>query len=303
MKTYSNGIHSVTINSDRSIIVKHGDWLSKYSAAIHGDPKVHWGDYAREVNGNFINIDNPNQINVGEKIYYTGELPGWIGIPPTIVVQPAPSPTNETIEPTPDQVIQFLNWALRSLNPISQWSVAGSNDLGGGALFQLQAHQVGLKHIDENATRWFSGVCAGIGLSPITMGKVGVTWSSTWLSNGVGQVSGGYLSGLSFVAKGPLAGAELSAREFSGSFVRVDMGASVVVGAAGSLLAVGCKTPPEYLMRKMLEMMAGHSEFSWVPIAPMALIFLSGVNVGLDSGVSIKVGQMWETSSWTGNYL
>lgn len=302
MKTYSNGIHSVTINSDRSIIVKHGDWLSKYSAAIHGDPQVHWGDYARKVNGNFINIDNPNQIEVGETIYYTGELPGWVGIPPSIIVLPTPPPTNETGEPTPDQVIQFLNSVLRTLNPIPQWSVAGSNDLGGGAFLQAQALQVGLKHVNENEARWFSGICAGAGIGPAAI-KAGATWSSTWLSNGIGQMSGGYLSGLSFVAKGPLAGTELSAREFSGSFVRVDIGGSLILGGAVSVLAVGCKFPPEYLVRKTLEMIGSHGEFSWVPLAPMALIFLSGMNLGFDAGASVKGGQMWETSSWSGNYL
>ena len=58
MKTYSNGTYSVTINSDRSIRVRPGDWISKYSAAIHDDPMAHWGDYKRKVNGKFVNITN-----------------------------------------------------------------------------------------------------------------------------------------------------------------------------------------------------------------------------------------------------
>ena len=108
---------------------------------------------------------------------------------------------------------------------------------------------------------------------------------------------------MSFVAKSPTAGGDLSAREFSGSFLRVDIGATIGVGVSVSVLAVGCKHPPEFLMRKALEMVGEHGEFSWVPFAPMALIVLSGVNLGADVGFDLKAGQMWETSSYTGNYF
>ena len=39
-RTFSNGVYSVTVNDDHSIRVRPGDWISKYSAAIYGDPTL-----------------------------------------------------------------------------------------------------------------------------------------------------------------------------------------------------------------------------------------------------------------------
>ena len=36
-KTFRGGGYDVTINADRSINVRRGDWLSKYSMAIYGN--------------------------------------------------------------------------------------------------------------------------------------------------------------------------------------------------------------------------------------------------------------------------
>ncbi len=300
MKTYSNGTYSVTINSDRSINVRSGDWISKYSAAIFNDPHANWGNYKRKLNGQYVDIPNPNAINAGEVIYYVGDLPNFTGSPPPPGICPLPLDDTPPPPPTPDRLNDFFNWIMSTLCPVSDWSVVGSNDLGGGLVLQGQAFQVGLKHVDEDDPRWFSGVGVGAGTGP-TVVKGGVTWSSTQFSNFVAQHTG--LSGLSFVAKVVTSGSVLTPREFSGTFMRFDAGGSALGGGAISVLAVGMKSPPEFAFRKVLEMYAGHSEFSWIPIAPMAVIFLSGVNLGFDCGASIKVGQMWETSSYFWNYL
>jgi len=67
---YSNGRYSVTIQPDGAIRVKSGDWLSKYSAALHNDyTQVH--EYARmDRNGKLQPIHNVDQIRDGELLYH-----------------------------------------------------------------------------------------------------------------------------------------------------------------------------------------------------------------------------------------
>ncbi|HJQ55400.1 MAG TPA: hypothetical protein VJ890_00750 [Vineibacter sp.] len=73
----------MTVNADRSIIVKPGDWLSKYTMAIWGDyTEPHIKAFKRKINGVLSRIDNPNLIKAGETLFVTSQLPGEIGILP-----------------------------------------------------------------------------------------------------------------------------------------------------------------------------------------------------------------------------
>ena len=69
-KTYSNWRYKVTMNAEGAIHVKHGDWLSKYSAAMYNDfTRVH--EFGRIDNGgNLRRIHNVNLIYAGETIYH-----------------------------------------------------------------------------------------------------------------------------------------------------------------------------------------------------------------------------------------
>jgi len=59
-KTFRNGGCEVTINGDRPVNVKQGDWLSRYSMAIYGD---------------FDHIDT------GHLLYHLDTLPGELSSP------------------------------------------------------------------------------------------------------------------------------------------------------------------------------------------------------------------------------
>jgi hypothetical protein len=72
--TFRNGGHEVTVNSDRSIKVRQGDWLSKYSMAIYGDFD-HMDQFSRMVNGDWTRIDNRDLIETGETLYHPNRLP------------------------------------------------------------------------------------------------------------------------------------------------------------------------------------------------------------------------------------
>lgn len=80
-KTFRGSGYEVTINGDRSILVKQGDWLSKYSKAIYGDFN-HINSFKRKVGQRYQDIQNVNLIRTGEILYHPGSLPGESMVPP-----------------------------------------------------------------------------------------------------------------------------------------------------------------------------------------------------------------------------
>lgn len=68
-QTYRREGHSVTIERDGSIVVNHGDSISKYSMAIHGD-FGHLDEFYRKENGELKRITDINRIFIGETIYH-----------------------------------------------------------------------------------------------------------------------------------------------------------------------------------------------------------------------------------------
>lgn len=69
-KTYSNFLYTVTMKTDGAINVKHGDWLSKYSAAMYND-FTHIHEFARmDKGGKLKKIHRVDHIFAGETIYH-----------------------------------------------------------------------------------------------------------------------------------------------------------------------------------------------------------------------------------------
>jgi hypothetical protein len=71
---YVNDKYSVSIGPAGEIAVRQGDWLSKYSAAIH-DHFWAVNEYARAApNGDLAPVQDPNLIIAGETLYH---IPTW----------------------------------------------------------------------------------------------------------------------------------------------------------------------------------------------------------------------------------
>jgi hypothetical protein len=70
MKDYRRGRYHVQIEDNGAIKVRAGDWLSKYSAAIHNNFfAIH--EYGRMgTTGQVEPVKNPNLINAGETLYH-----------------------------------------------------------------------------------------------------------------------------------------------------------------------------------------------------------------------------------------
>lgn len=66
----SHGRYSVTIADDGAILVRQGDWISKYSAAIHRGETGKTHEYGRLRGGKMSPLPDPNKISAGEKIYH-----------------------------------------------------------------------------------------------------------------------------------------------------------------------------------------------------------------------------------------
>lgn len=60
----------VKIGADGEIIVKAGDWLSKYSAAIDGNFYTIWPYMRPTEDGKFVAVENPRLIRTGESLYH-----------------------------------------------------------------------------------------------------------------------------------------------------------------------------------------------------------------------------------------
>ncbi len=88
---FSNGKYRVQMSADGAILVKPGDWLSKYSAAIHND-FVHIEEYGRLGKSGMERVADVNRIFAGETLYH---LPTWTKSQRPGV--PAPKPKTKTL--------------------------------------------------------------------------------------------------------------------------------------------------------------------------------------------------------------
>jgi hypothetical protein len=95
-KTYvrgPNGRYSATVGIDGRILVRAGDWLSKYSAAINGD-YYHVKDFGRVVDGALRPVENPNLIRAGEVLYHIPTYRAYVkGDSKDAPPEPPPTPT------------------------------------------------------------------------------------------------------------------------------------------------------------------------------------------------------------------
>ncbi len=102
--TFHGGGYDVTVNADRSIKIRPGDWLSKYSMAIYGNfdhtdkfMEKNTDKSMEKKRGVFRPVDNPNLIRAGEILYHPDPLPGESTIPPAEGV-PGKGPPNSRKE-------------------------------------------------------------------------------------------------------------------------------------------------------------------------------------------------------------
>lgn len=138
----------VTVNADRSIKVRQGDWLSKYSMAIYGDFD-HVDKFRKKDGSVYVKVTDKDLIKTGEILYHPDPLPD----------EPSGEGTSGSEPPLQAQyVAEFFDW-IRNMFVPTEWTVFGSG-LVPSAFGTIG--MVGMKDIDpwlpsilQPPTRWY----------------------------------------------------------------------------------------------------------------------------------------------------
>lgn len=291
-RTFSDGVYSVTVNDDRSIRVRAGDWVSKYSAAIYGDPLANWDRFKRKDSaGRFINLADPHKIVAGELLWHPDPLPGEApGRRPggPIGVRPPESPV-PTGEIDPDRVAQFFRLLKQWLCPVNDWTFEGSAGLDlSVSLFSGHYCAISAQKAGDPGPTWFHAVGAGVGLGPEDIfGALSIAPPEFW--------------GPGFIGKFPTAGRTLSADEICGNYMVFDASAGFILGGSVALLLFGLNTPWDAAIRSLGRYLRGHGDPLVIPWVFTGCVVMAGGSWSSpNAGVSVKVGWMHRTECITG---
>lgn len=295
-KTFSGGGYQVTVNADRSILVKQGDWLSKYTMAIWGDFKPeHIAAFKRKVGSVYRDIDNPNLIRTGEILYVRTALPGepGIGILPGESTPGGSLPGGSDPEPavSADRVTQFLDWLKRTFRPDPEWAVGdtGGGDLGFSFL-NAQYQQIEVIYTPTRVNAWFHAVAGGLTFGFPDDIEINGSFSPTsFPSEGA-------------ILKSPLYG-KLTFDDFRHGTLSFELGIGILMGGSISLLFFGMGFPPSRILNALRDYFYRGDPAIFATLlqrgAPSGVMVMDGMNmVPPGVGFSIRVGVMYDRGTW-----
>lgn len=289
-RTFRGGGYEVTIQADRSIKVRPGDWLSKYSMAIYGDFD-HIDRFYRKVGGNYQTILNKDRIEVGETLYHPGKLPGEPasgnpGTAPIGISPPGGLPPVEDGQPKSSNVALFLKWFYERFVK-TDWKVTGT---GGGDLsfsfLTAQYATICLEHKPLAVQTWFHALAGGL-----TLG---------WPSEGFSM--GGSFSTTHFPSAGTVVRfawrSSLSLNDFRHGIVVLEFGANFFVGGAASIVIFGIQFPA-ILLKGIFDFFVTQNwsqlRSAFERTAPNGCLLLAGANAGIPgASVAGRVGAMYD---------
>jgi hypothetical protein len=291
-RTFSNCGYTVTVNDDRSILVRPGDWISKYAAAIYGNPKVNWDKFKKKENGQYRRLSNPAMIVVGQRVYHPDPLPDepGFGVNPPVPSDPS-SPTPGTGQLVAERVVSFLRYIAQVACPVTDWSVAGTSGVDAGISFVTGGiAQVDLLNHRTRQEYSYYGIALGI--------SAGL--SDFYASLSISPPS--YENFASGIGKFITAGATLSPDEICGNFMTLDFGAGAFLGVSLSFLFFGANTPPQAFARTVGRYFQGGNENILVlPSVFRGMLVSFGPNAcSPDAAVSLKMGIMHRWECMTG---
>jgi hypothetical protein len=294
-KTFSGGGYQVTVNADRSILVKQGDWLSKYTMAIWGDFKPeHIAAFKRKIGGVYRPIDNPNLIRTGETLYVPGPLPGETSVPPGATDPGGSLPgTGPTPEPGIDlgRLGQFLEFIKRTYSPTPDWEIGqtAGGDLGFSFL-NAQYQQIEVIYKPTMVSTWFHAVAGGL-----TFGypdDVDVNGSLSPMS----------FPGAGAILKSPLY-SRLTIDDFRNGTLAIEGGVGLILGGSLSVMAFGMGFPPSRVLNSLRDFLYYGDPTIFATLlmkgAPSGLMVFAGMNlVPPGVGITGRVGVMYDRGYW-----
>lgn len=298
-RTFTNLGYTVTVEDDRSILVKPGDWISKYAGAIYGSvSEDYWGHFVEKVPSQnygppqYRQLDDPNLIRVGQRVYHPGPLPGE----PNFARRPRRRPRTQARKPgateiLQDRVVAFFNYAFQVFWPVTDWRVAGTTGGDGGISFVVgQYIDITLQHKQDGREVDFHGIAGGLSLG----------LSDFWCSLSVSPPT--FSNWASAIGKFSWAGATLSEDEICGNYLAMDIGAGILFGASASVIFFGANAPLQAAARTLGRYLQGGSENALVlPSLFRGMIWTVGPNLTFpDASMAVKLGIMHQWSCLTG---
>lgn len=121
MARYEKGPYSVVVADSGEILVRPGDWLSKYSYAMFGNYTT-LADFVRPEPANpqgWKPIDNKNLIYAGETLLYRPAFEQWKKRTPA----PPKPPSAEDPAPADPADLRTMDWEAASLGGVDQTEV------------------------------------------------------------------------------------------------------------------------------------------------------------------------------------
>lgn len=286
-RTFTNCGYVVTVEDDRSILVKPGDWISKYSAAIYGTPKSNWDRFKKKVGSEYRPLDDPYKITAGQRVYHPDLLPGETpnGKLPQYPGQ-RPGRGTDPVGLVPARVRQFFSYLLQVTSPLTDWTLEGSSGIDGSVSFLAgQYAQITVSRKNDPAILTYHAVSLGLAFGPEDLG------ASLAISPPDFKSLGG-------IGKFVYAGATLNPDEICGNILIVDFGLGCLVGVSASVMLFGMNAPPQAIARTLGRYFQGGQD-SILVLPSLFKGFM--INVGpnlttLSLGASIKMGMMhrWE---------
>jgi hypothetical protein len=296
--TFRGGGYEVTVNRNRSIKVKQGDWLSKYSMAIYGDFD-HIKKFKRVVNGQYAEIDNPDLIRTGEILYHLDPLPGEDRRGPRIIIPVPGTPPGEEapgaeLPLQARHIVNFLRW-VNARFVDSGWRVTSTGGLDLSLIFfSGQYATIGLRNNNNlgSDTQWVHAVSLGFAFGwPESV--FGIAGSTTQMPD------------VGWILRTP-ALHQLTLDDFRFGVIVVEVGANFVFFVGGgslSLVFFGIGVPITYAVGYLnTYFRTGDPDLLnkfLMKCLPGGVMVLLGSSLGLPSvGVVARLGVMYDRGYW-----
>jgi hypothetical protein len=291
-KTFSGGGYDVTVNADRSIKVRPGDWLSKYSMAIYGNFD-HIKKFKEKIGTQYRDVPNPDLIKVGDTLYHPDPLPKEPRQPSIVIPVPGMPPEAEPPIQT-KYVSYFLQW-VKGRFIDSGWRVTSTGGVDLSLLFMTgQYTTIGLlnKNNVGSETRWVHALSTGFAFG-FPESLAGASFSTTQMPD------------VGWILRAPVH-RQLTIDDFRFGVIVVEVGSNHILGVGGASLALlffGIGVPITYAIGHLNSYFrTGDPSLLNVFLnkcLPGGVMILYGTTIGLPSiGIAARIGVMYDRGYW-----
>ncbi|HJQ55401.1 MAG TPA: hypothetical protein VJ890_00755 [Vineibacter sp.] len=294
-KAFTGHGYRVTVNADRSIIVKPGDWLSKYAMAIWGDyTEPHIKAFKRKINGVLRDVENPDLIRTGETLYVIGRLPGEIGIFPGEDQSGGALPsTGKPAAPKipSSRIRDFGNWVWNNYLTCD-WELAGTAGINLTRFFVSgQYMMVDVKQTATQVTGRFHNVAGGLALN-YPKSVFGLSGSATFFPD------------CGFIRRSPWRKQkQLILEDFCHVTFVIEFNIALGIGTSPSMLFFGIGLPPWRVVRALDDFLltGDPSIFGLLALdtGPKGVMYFAGLEASTPGiGLACRAGYMYDRRPW-----